>query len=283
LTRDILPPVPQRFGEVIEFDEPSRDIPIGVIVPFDFGLDWEYWGYLPEGVSLYFTRTPHLRHPVGLELARDVGKPVMVKRMTKTLLALDPAVVVYACASGSFVRGVHGEEELRAAILEAGAHKAVSSSGAMLEALRALGAERIAIATPYTKSLSLRLAAFLHQAGFEVASLVYLGLKTGIVNVSRSTVANLIRGAARSDADAVFVSCTGLRTLGIVAELEEEIGLPILQSNQVTLWQALKDAQALPLDPTYEPGRILGGGTPMARSTAMLLEAARRELRQEAS
>lgn len=283
MTDRILPPVPQQFGDLIEYDEPAGETPIGVIVPFDFGLDWEYWGYLPPSVSLYFTRTPHLRKPVGLELAREVGRPAMVRRATMTLMALDPAVVVYACASGSFIRGVQGDEEIRQAIRDGGARRAVTASGAMLEAFRACDVRRIAVATPYTKSLSLRLGGFLNQAGLDMVSLVYLGLKTGIVNVSRSTIANLIRGANRPDADAVFLSCTGLRTLGIVAELEEEIGKPIFQSNQVTLWQALKDSAALPLDPNYEPGHILGGGTPMARSTRLLLDAARREIRQEAS
>ncbi len=276
--------VPELYREGIEYDAPGSEIRIGVVVPFDFGLDWEYWRYLPEGVALYFTRTPHLRRGVGIELAKDVGKPSVVARGTRALGALDPAVTVYACSSGSFVRGVAGDQEIRRAMFEAGARRAVTASGAMVDALRACGVTRVAVATPYTKSLTLLLGDFLEETGFDPVSLVHLGLKEGIAGVSRSTVANLIRSAGRAGAEGIYLSCTGLRTYGIIAELEEELGLPILTSNQVTLWAGLREADAIPLDPAQEvPGRVLGGGEPMARSTALLLEAARHQARSEAS
>lgn len=273
---------PELFRETITYDR-VEDTPIGVIVPFDFGIDWQYWRYVPPNVSLHFTRTPYLRTTVGLQLAKEVGKPTVVARATRALNAIDPVVTVYACSSGSFVRGLEGERDIRRQMLDAGANRAVTTSGATLEALRALGARRVAVASPYTLRLTNRLVAFLEEAGFEVVSAVYLGISTAIALVTRDTVAGLLRRAASPDADAIFVSCTGLRTLGIVAKAEEETGLPILTSNQVTLWAALREAEALPSEPPWEViGPVLGDHNPMARSTAMLLDAARREPRAEA-
>lgn len=276
-------PPPELFQQSISYDDRSADIPIGVIVPFDFGIDWQYWQYLPTSVSLHFTRTPYLRKSVGIELARDVGRPTMVAKATRTLNALNPAVVAYACSSGSFVLGMAGEARIRQAMFDAGARAALTTSGAMIRALKAAGAHRIAVASPYTKRLAVRLVDFLEEAGFEALSNVHLGLATGIVDVSHATIAELVRRAYRDDADALFVSCTGLRTLGMVSELENEISCPIFTSNQVTLWESLLLAGALPAAPIEEvEGPILGDGAPMARSTRILLEVARTEIREAA-
>lgn len=267
-----------KYREKIEHRETIRETPIGVVVPFDFELDWEYWRYLPESVSLYFTRTPYLRKPVGVSLAKEVGKPTVVAKATRALTSLNPAVTLYACSSGSFIRGAAGERHLRHVMIDAGAKIAVTTSGAMVEALRGAGAQRIALATPYTRTLTLALVDFLEEAGFDVVSAHYLGMSAGIVSVSKRTIANLVRDASRPEADAIFVSCTALGTYGILASLEQEVRHPVFTSNQVSLWAALKEANALNIKRSQD-GRpwVLGGGRPMARSTRILLDAAKRE------
>jgi maleate isomerase len=261
----------RRFVSPIEYDDESF-VRIGVVVPFDFGLDWEYWGYLPSAVELHFTRTPYLDKPVGVGLARAVARPKMVERATRSLAALRPAVTVYACSSGSFVDGPAAEERLRQTMLAAGAAAAVTSAGAMVEALRAVEAHRVAVATPYDRRLTNRLVDFLGESGFDVPSVTHLGMRHDIARVAKPTIAELVRAAAHPDADAVFLSCTSLRSRGMIAGLEQEIGCPILTSNQVTLWAALARADALPDDPSSEvKGWVLGGGDPMAESTELLL------------
>ena len=271
-------PVSRQFVDPIEYEADGSQVLVGVVVPFDFGLDWEYWGYLPADVELHFTRTPYLNKPVGLELARAVAKPSVLARATRSLTALDPVATVYACSSGSFVDGLQGEARLRQLMLDAGARVAITSAGAMLDALRVIGAGRVSVATPYDRRLTDRLVDFLDEAGFETPSVTHLGMKRQISRVSRRTIAELIRSSAHPDSDAVFLSCTSLRTRGMIAQLEEEIGCPILTSNQVTLWAALAAAEALPTDPTSEvKGWILGGGDPMAASTKLLLQHATEE------
>jgi maleate isomerase len=261
----------RRFVSPIEYDEETL-VRIGVVVPFDFGLDWEYWGYLPSAVELHFTRTPYLDKPVGVGLARAVARPKVIERATRSLAALRPAVTVYACSSGSFVDGPAAEERIRQTMLAAGTADAVTSAGAMVEALRAVEAQRVAVATPYDRRLTDRLVDFLGESGFDVPSVTHLGMRHDIARVAKPTIAQLVKAAAHPDADAVFLSCTSMRSRGMIAELEREIGCPILTSNQVTLWAALARADALPDDPTSEvKGWVLGGGDPMAESTELLL------------
>ncbi|MDE6937777.1 MAG: arylmalonate decarboxylase, partial [Lachnospiraceae bacterium] len=44
-------------------------------------------------------------------------------------------------------------------------------------------------------------------------------------------------------ADSIFISCTGMNVLDIISIIETDFGLPVLTSNQVTLWGALRKAR----------------------------------------
>lgn len=262
-----------RYRQTICFDAPSSERRVGVVVPFDFALDWEYWRYLPEDTALHFTRTPHLRRDEGMYLARSCGKPSVVARAGRSLLSIDPHAVLYACTSGSFIGGVAGEATLRSAMTDAGLPNPITSSGAAVEALRLSGARKVAVTAPYSWSLTRRLVEFVTDSGFDVVAAHYLGLHRGIATVSQATIVDLVRNAAGSGADAVFVSCTSLRTFGIVAKLEAELGIPVFTSNQVSLWAALRAAGALKAERSQGGRWLLGDGDPPARSTRILLAA----------
>lgn len=263
-----------RYRNPIVYDAAPTERRVGVVVPFDFSLDWEYWRYLPEGVALHFTRTPHLRRDDGMYLAKACGRPSTVARAARSLLSIEPHAVLYACTSGSFVRGVAGEAELRAAMADAGCANPVTSSGAAMAALALADARRVAITTPYSGALTAKLVEFVSESGLEVVSAHYLGLHRGIAPVSQATIVDLVRQTAGAEVDAVFVSCTSLRTFGIVAQLEAELGVPVFTSNQVSLWAALSAAGALEdRRTTRRRPWLLGDGRPPARSTQILLAA----------
>ncbi|HEX6238623.1 MAG TPA: hypothetical protein VFZ68_15585 [Acidimicrobiales bacterium] len=265
----------RRYRWRIEYDTSSGDVSVGVVVPFDFSLDWEYWKYLPSGVALHFTRTPHHRRDAGMYLARAAGRPSVVARSARTLMSIDPAAVLYACTSGSYIGGLAGERALRAAMRGVGIRRAVTTSGAAVAALRLSGIHRVALATPYSGSLTRHLVAYLEEAGFEVVSAHYLGLHRGISAVSQTTIMDLVRQTAGSGADAVFVSCTSLRTYGTVAQLEAELGMPVFTSNQVSLWGVLVASGVLPRPPDApDPDWVLGDADPVATSTRLLMAAA---------
>jgi maleate isomerase len=198
-----------------------------------------------------------------------------VARAARSLLSIAPHSTLYACTSGSFVGGVAWEAELRQAMEDAGCVNPVTSSHAAMQAFRLAGAERVAVCAPYSGSLTRRLVSFVEESGFDVVAAQYLGLHRGIAMVSQSTIRDLVRQVDGSGADAVFVSCTSLRTFGLLAELEAELGVPVFTSNQVSLWAALRAAGAL--DPSRATGGspwLLGDGAPAALSTQILLAAA---------
>ena len=53
-------------------------------------------------------------------------------------------------------------------------------------------------------------------------------------------MADFVRQYDSPAADGVFISCTGLHVDGLIRPLEEELGKPVLTSNQCGLWGALR-------------------------------------------
>ncbi|HKJ12404.1 MAG TPA: Asp/Glu racemase [Ornithinimicrobium sp.] len=221
----------------------SGSVGVGVVCPYDFGLDRELWRWVPDEVSLLLNRTPHHPLPVTVEQAETVSNTTTVTACARALVETAPRVVAFACTSGSFVHGVAGEREVCRAIEAAGVPRGVSTSGALLEALRALGVRRLAVATPYSQEVTAMLATFLDQAGVAVSSWASAGLTERIWAMSPDEVAALVRRAVppTAGADAVFVSCTNVPTLDLIEPLEHELGIPVLSANQVTLWAALAE------------------------------------------
>ncbi|KAB2977109.1 decarboxylase [Streptomyces sp. SS1-1] len=237
---------------------------VGVVAPFDFALDRELWRWVPDEVSLHLTRTPFVPVEVGLDLARLVSEHETLGDGVRTLTAISPEVVAYACTSGSFVGGVAGERALCEAMTRAGAVPAVTTSGALLEALAELRVRRVALVTPYTESVTRSLEEYVAEAGVAVAGCAYMGLTRHIWKVPYREVAEMAHRAVRAPADALFISCTNLPTYDVLPQLEAELRIPVISANQVTMWAALRRLgtravgpyQAL-IDPAARGGPVL--------------------------
>jgi maleate isomerase len=118
---------------------------------------------------------------------------------------------------------------------------AVSTSSAVVDALRSLGAKRIGVATPYSEELNGMEKRFLEGLGFQVTGMRGLGLldNLDIGWVGRGTLETITREVA-GEADAVFISCTNLPAVGLIEEFEEEFNRPVVTSNQASMWAALR-------------------------------------------
>jgi maleate isomerase len=218
---------------------PLRQTGIGVVTPYDFALDRELWRWVPDDVSLHIARMPYARLAANMEMALHMSDPALVARAATDVRAVSPLITAYACTSGSFIGGLAGEAELVAAMIQASAPAAVTTSGGLLTALRHLDLTRIATVTPYTADLTAGLSSFLAEAGVEVVAAAGMGLISDIWTVPYDVTAGLVRDTDTDTAEAVFISCTNLPTYDVIAVLERELGKPVLTANQVTLWSAL--------------------------------------------
>ena len=220
-------------------DGPGDQRGLGVVVPYDFALDRELWRWIPDEVTLLITRTPNLGLPVTLKMLEQVSDHKVVARGVRDVLAGDPEAVTYLCTSGSFLGGIAGERQLRRVIEQAGAPAAITPSGSLIDALRALDIARVAVATPYTETVTARLVAYLGEADVDVVGAAQLGMVDRIAALRYHEVAELVRAAVTPAAEAIFVSCTNVPCFDAIGPLERELGIPVLTANQVAIWGAL--------------------------------------------
>jgi maleate isomerase len=222
-----------------DIDGPVAQRGIGIIAPFDLALERELWRWAPLEVSLHLARTPYEPVPVSVEMAELVSDAVHLTAATRNVLHVDPEVIAYLCTSGSFIKGLAYERSLVDTICHAGAADAVTTSGALVEAISKLEITRMSVITPYDETLTTKLHEFLDEAGCTTIRSDHLGLGGGIWKVSYRTIAERIINADDPLAQAIFVSCTNLPTYDLIEPLEQALGKPVLTANQLTMWACL--------------------------------------------
>ena len=152
--------------------------------------------------------------------------------------ALD--AICYSCTSASVVIG---DAEIEAAIQRAKPGvPVVTPPMAAKRGLKAFGARRISVLTPYTVETSRPMAAYFERHGFDIASFTCLGMDDDreMARIAPETLVELGRAATAPDAEALFVSCTALRAALAAPGIEEAIGRPVVTSNQATAWNCLR-------------------------------------------
>lgn len=213
---------------------------IGLIVPSsNTTMEFEFWRLVPPGVTVHAGRVSLVN--VDVESLERMAEEV-VKEVEK-LSTADVNVIVYGCTSGSLLKGLEWERGLRERIERVAGVKAVTTAGAVVDALRTLGVRRIAVATPYIEEINVREKMFLESSGFTVARIRGLGIVRN-VDIGRQPPEVAYRLALKVaegvDVDAVFISCTNFRTLEIVDPLESRLGIPVISSNTASAWAALR-------------------------------------------
>ena len=212
---------------------------IGLILPSsNTTMEPEIYEMAPEGVSIHTARMRlrEVRAGALREMAEDA------EGAAELLPTAGVNLILYGCTTGSLLGGVDWEKELMEKIQGGGEAPSFSTATAVVEALRELGAERIVVATPYIEELNDLERRFLESQGFEVLKMRGLGLVSNL-KIGReppSTAYCLAREVFRSEADAVFISCTNFRTIEIIEVLEADLGRPVVTSNQASMWKALK-------------------------------------------
>jgi maleate isomerase len=111
-----------------------------------------------------------------------------------------------------------------------------------VQGLRALGARRISVLTPYTVETSRPMAAYFAGHGFDIASFTCLGLEDDreMARIAPGALVELAREATAEDADALFISCTAVRAALAAVDIEKATGRPLVSSNLASAWACLR-------------------------------------------
>jgi maleate isomerase len=226
---------------------------VGVLFTPDSANDRDFWRWCPPDATLLVTRTPLEASWTEERPSDQIGDPPIwiptdheVAEGVRALILADPAVITYACTSGGFCGPHDNERRIRDVMSDAGAKLAQTTSGALLDALRVIGATSVAVGTPYRGNVTEELGAFIAREGYSVSSLIHEDPAPGEVEVhlTEERVIDLALRADRPGADVVFLSCTNLETFDLIPKLERRLAKPVLTATQVTMWAVLGAAGA---------------------------------------
>ena len=176
----------------------------------------------------------------------------------------DCDVIAYACLVAAMLdpRGYPAiEADLRmAARTDDREIPVISSAGALVEAIKQLGARTVAVVAPYLPALTQTVLAELNNAGIDVCDSISLGVDDNlkVAQLPPSQLPELARQLDTARADAVILSaCVQMPSLASIATVEAELNRPVLSAATATTWKIL-DVLGLP-GRVDDAGALLSG------------------------
>ncbi|WP_108881501.1 aspartate/glutamate racemase family protein [Anderseniella sp. Alg231-50] len=223
---------------------------IGLMVPTGNSVvEPEFQRMAPDGVSTHANRVELKDVTPDSLLAMENDTARSARQIAQTRLG----VIAFACTSGSFVGGAGYDDRLIKMIEDETGIAATTTTTAVVRALRLLNVSRIALATPYTDEVTKLEVEYLNDNGFEVTAWQGGGI-TDTADIQECEPEVSFKRALEVDndrAEAVFISCTGFRTIENIAGLEAELGKPVISSNQATFADCLRILDMHEVAPGY--------------------------------
>lgn len=232
---------------------------IGILLPSSNATtEPQFQTLAPDGVTYHFTR---------LELTSSDQSDVtaMADRAeegAELLAQVDVGLIVFHCTAATTVEGA--DDDIIDRITRASGLPATTTSKSVVAGLRAVGARRMVLLTPYPPHINAWEVEFFNRAGFEVTREAGLGIMSGLAMFD-PTPDEWRRYASdnRDDtADAYFLSCAATRATDVIADIEADLGKPVLTSNSATLWHSLRLAG---VEPAIDGFGMLLAGSPAAQ------------------
>ncbi|GAA1482671.1 aspartate/glutamate racemase family protein [Gordonia sinesedis] len=173
---------------------------------------------------------------------RSVGESDRLLAGARAAAEFDPAAVMWACTSGSFLYGWSGAATQVAELTSATGLPASSTSLAFAHACAALGIDAVAVAATYPEPVAAGFTEFLRAAGISVTRFAAHDIATASAagDASSDELIAMVRGVAGPPAQAVLVPDTALHTAAGLTDLEHDCGTTVLTANQVTAWEGLR-------------------------------------------
>ena len=211
-----------------------------ILMSTDLACEADIIAMAPPGVGIHFTRLKTDDYTTNETLARHID--YMSEAASRLQPEAKPSVISYCCTSGSIVCG---EENVFREIRKGAPYaQPMCIVTGVIDALREVGARKIVVGTPYLDDINTAEAEHLLAAGFEVLDIQGLRLETGIEfgQVEPVYWKEFALEIDRPEADAIFLSCSGIRSLEVAEEIEQAAGKPVITSNQAQMWSCMRRA-----------------------------------------
>ena len=199
----------------------------------------------PDGVTFHagrmFIENPKLGSDEDFEaLLGEIRQSIVVA--IRDVITCKPSHMLMGMSAETFWGGVDGNVAFEARVRDLSGLDVSTGATACRDALNAFGAKRIAVFSPYQPVADRQVSTFFTEAGFSVAAVTGLRCDsaTSIAEVHPPVLAKVIDQIDDDSVEAIVQVGTNLSFVQQAAELEAELGKPVLAINTATLWHALR-------------------------------------------
>ncbi|MFK7880862.1 aspartate/glutamate racemase family protein [Roseobacter sp.] len=187
---------------------------------------------------------------VGVHFSRFEVTRIALDQQADSQFSMDPilnaaklladakvSIIAWNGTSASW-RGFDTDDALCAAVKSSTGCPATSAIVSLNAALRAFGARRLGLVTPYTEDVETAIIANYAAIGIDIVAARRANLQDNysFAEIPPQRVADMCRDVAAQGVDAVAIVCTNMRGPLIAHEIETEFDIPVIDSIAVTLW-----------------------------------------------
>lgn len=191
----------------------------------------------PE-VSAHFSRTEVVGEKDPFPTGYDLGSMLGAARL---LGHIHPDVV---CWNGSKAGGIDFalDRDLVRRVAELTGAKSTTSILAIDDVLRDDGVKRFGLVSPYLAQYNHNIAATFAREGYECVAEAHSGLADNFSfsRVPADAISGMLRAVAKARPAAILTFCTNFPAAPLVAEMEDELGIPIYDTTTMAVWKSLK-------------------------------------------
>ena len=211
-----------------------------ILMSTDLAAESDFFDMAPNDVAIHITRLKTDDHTTNETLSKHIE--FMADAASRIQPDTKPDVISYSCTSGSIVIG---EEKIKEEIKKGAPYTIpMTLVTGVVDALEELKVKNLVVGTPYLDEINTKEAEFLINKGFSVLNIQGLNLTKGI-EFGTVTPEYWIKFALEINeaaADAIFLSCGGIRSTEVIDRIEQKVGKPVITSNQAQMWSCLRRA-----------------------------------------
>jgi maleate isomerase len=232
---------------------------IGVLIPsVDTGYcSYEFRVLCPDGVVTLESRVAMGK--LTLENLQKMRGDALYG--AKLLASAGPDVITYEATAAGFVLGVEGDAALIKEIEETTGVRATTGSSSVAESLAYLGVKKVSVYAATAQEITQYTVKYLTDKGFDVPrheSVSFSHATEGFRMSPWEVYGNVVKFyRSCPDVDAIFIAGGCFRTLEMLAQLEKDLGLPVVTTVPANMWNCLKIAGIK--EPITGFGRLLEG------------------------
>ena len=238
---------------------PRSGAKIGVLVPFtNVNLEPDMQLLCPEGCTVHFERLGgyDVDKIPGAEQMSGLGSSNLDDTL-RLISGVRPKAILYGCTSATLTHGVEFDRSLADSIAKTCGSISITAAGALVNALTTLGATQIGFSSPYIGEVNRLAIEFLASENIKTVSQFEIEAELdnyGQGELKPEEVFELAIKADQPDVEAIVLSCTDMRSVEAIADIEQATGKPVVTSNQAMIFELCQKLK-LP-KPNYAAGRL---------------------------